>query len=1276
MKTVHVLRAAVLAAIAVLLLNQVNTSSSSDYGQYGQYGADLTQQPATRFNYLSGINPTQPFQPVVRSLGCASAHFTSNKGQNAFFVLHGSCFAGDEPQATWLYSVGPNTWFRSEPIFDNGTDPSRRQDHGIASLPDETGIAMFGGRTSSSSDASLYSDTWLYNGDDLCWQALENSAKSPSERYASGLVGCTMSHGCAANSGVYLFGGLSTPTEAGNIAAATSSSPPTMLNDLWRLDADRAAGLAHWSQLTPVADPVHGFPAARGYPRTAVGQAAMFVCGGLQYDNGSRIMYLLDLWQLTMSNNTWRRLSDIDVSMDPYDLCSVAGLSYVPSDQGVTPTLIALLSCTGDLEMRVWSYTIGTDKWDGVWYVKGDSLPPPFVQPIAQEHSEQVYIYGGIDSQSRVYTGLWVLRYNTKDSTCVQAAAPDILPPIVSQHSASYLEKTRALYVYGGVYPTAPALPGLAPSSINIADERLHVYSVQESMWTSVLRPGIARLAAHTMISWGNSLYLFGGFDTDGVSQSGLWKFNIASLTWSNASSPTYTFPPRQAHAAALDPERGLMYVYGGLYSDALHKVMVLGDLLVYDLAESTWSEIKAVGAPPPGVFGHSMVFIDGSLYVLGGASIDVTADGYNVSVVEDMFWRFNLKTRQWENLCYWVDPSLFHPLLAGRFFTTASAKDSSILMFVGDCCDPICMLTKSDVPTTVELNSHTIAQRCCSKKTGEIHPRVWLLSTTDHLWMELKMSYSSSAHHSPIRHAGHSLTNVEDKFFVHGGLCRGEDDNTLCSLALPTYVIQPGCNAGWYSQHVYSQACQPCPAENYSMTAGSIGCESCPLGSFSQQNGSTSSLQCSKCPRDICNDAGDCSVNSATHEMECNCDFGYDGMNRCRVPAVYLGIGGAAVFILLLLVLTCFLVQKYRSKRRQDEEKERQLRTCKREIASLNSVWRIEADELKLSRRIDEETPGSFGEVWMAVYRDMQVAYKQLRTQVLVADAQALMEFQREAEFMRTIRHPNIVLFIGAGVMPPSSIGAASIPFLVVEYMPRGTLLSVLNDKTVHIDHQQRLRMALDIAKGMRFLHGLTPPRVHRDLKSANLLVSDHFVVKVSDFGSARWIQSIEECQQVSSTGSMTRSMANSTTSTPINARFLTKSRSNSSREYDTERAPLLQPDALMSSDVGTLLWSAPEVLSQSAYGAAADVFSYSIVLWELYTRKEPYSHTGYRFSFDFSRYILEGGRPEMESNGWPKDYRALVEECWMEGAERRPKFVDIVPNLDNQLERCFSQM
>lgn len=95
---------------------------------------------------------------------------------------------------------------------------------------------------------------------------------------------------------------------------------------------------------------------------------------------------------------------------------------------------------------------------------------------------------------------------------------------------------------------------------------------------------------------------------------------------------------------------------------------------------------------------------------------------------------------------------------------------------------------------------------------------------------------------------------------------------------------------------------------------------------------------------------------------------------------------------------------------------------------------------------------------------------------------------------------------------------------------------------------------------------------------------------MQVADFGSARWIHSLEECQQVSS---LSRSTS-STASTPINSRVLAGDIEENPDTNDP-RTPLLsrfKPDALMSSDVGTILWSAPEVLAQEAYGAAADVF------------------------------------------------------------------------------------
>ena len=157
----------------------------------------------------------------------------------------------------------------------------------------------------------------------------------------------------------------------------------------------------------------------------------------------------------------------------------------------------------------------------------------------------------------------------------------------------------------------------------------------------------------------------------------------------------------------------------------------------------------------------------------------------------------------------------------------------------------------------------------------------------------------------------------------------------------------------------------------------------------------------------------------------------------------------------------------------------------------------------------------------------------------------------------MKTIRHSDSVWFLGAGRHYDDDC-----PFVVVEYMPRGSRIKTLSDQEIVLDDNVKLRFAINATKGTRFLHCRRPPRIHRDVKSANLLVSNKWVVKVADVGKARLVRDKGVSQKA------------------VRGEFLDLT------------APLLRPEYHLSSGVGTPFWCGPEKMRGSGYGTPADVY------------------------------------------------------------------------------------
>ncbi|KAI3948093.1 hypothetical protein MKX01_014692 [Papaver californicum] len=103
---------------------------------------------------------------------------------------------------------------------------------------------------------------------------------------------------------------------------------------------------------------------------------------------------------------------------------------------------------------------------------------------------------------------------------------------------------------------------------------------------------------------------------------------------------------------------------------------------------------------------------------------------------------------------------------------------------------------------------------------------------------------------------------------------------------------------------------------------------------------------------------------------------------------------------------------------------------------------------------------------------------------------------FIQEVLLMKRLRHPNVLLFMCAATSPHHLC-------IVTEFLPHGSLFQLLRRGTPTLDWKRRVQMALDIARGMNYLHRCDPPIIHRDLKSSNLLVDRNWTVKVGDLVS-----------------------------------------------------------------------------------------------------------------------------------------------------------------------------
>jgi serine/threonine protein kinase len=258
----------------------------------------------------------------------------------------------------------------------------------------------------------------------------------------------------------------------------------------------------------------------------------------------------------------------------------------------------------------------------------------------------------------------------------------------------------------------------------------------------------------------------------------------------------------------------------------------------------------------------------------------------------------------------------------------------------------------------------------------------------------------------------------------------------------------------------------------------------------------------------------------------------------------------------------------------------------------------------------------------------------------------------------------------------------------IITEFLEQGSLADILYGPTrlpAEIwTYELILACALQAARGMLYLHSHQPPICHRDLKSSNLVVDDHWVVKVTDFGMSRIVpEKVQEQDKGigdddreslgrDSTGDFSRHEGGSIMVTSSSSSISSTSRktvSSSNPRHSMSGAPE------MTSNVGTTAWCAPEVFTASnraRYSVKVDVYSFGMVLWELWEKKRPFEELTSRFDIMDA---IRGGKRPLISDNTPPAYKALIQRCWHTEPSRRPMFHYIVRYLKDELGRVKRQ-
>uniref|UniRef100_A0A8C0ERA0 receptor protein-tyrosine kinase n=1 Tax=Bubo bubo TaxID=30461 RepID=A0A8C0ERA0_BUBBB len=301
-------------------------------------------------------------------------------------------------------------------------------------------------------------------------------------------------------------------------------------------------------------------------------------------------------------------------------------------------------------------------------------------------------------------------------------------------------------------------------------------------------------------------------------------------------------------------------------------------------------------------------------------------------------------------------------------------------------------------------------------------------------------------------------------------------------------------------------------------------------------------------------------------------------------------------------------------------------------------SKWEFPRDRLKLGKPLGR---GAFGQVIEADAFGIDktatcktVAVKMLKEGATHSEHRALMS---ELKILIHIgHHLNVVNLLGACTKPGGPL------MVIVEYCKFGNLSAYLRSKRSEfvpykvrsqagpedlcknpLTMEDLICYSFQVARGMEFL--ASRKCIHRDLAARNILLSDNNVVKICDFGLARDIYK--------------------------------------------------DPDYVRKGDARLpLKWMAPETIFDRVYTIQSDVWSFGVLLWEIFSLgASPYP--GVKIDEEFCRRLKEGTRMRAPDYTTPEMYQTML-DCWHGDPKQRPTFSELVEHLGNLLQANVRQL